>query len=450
MTSSLDRLQSFTQTLLRNAGDHGATEADAVAIEGQSISLEVRDGQLEHAERAEGIEIGLRVIIGGRQAMVSAADTSVRTLEEMAARAVAMAREAPVDDYVGLADPDQLAQPPFTDLELCDIGPEPEPSALQDLALRLDAAARSVKGVTQVQSAGASFGRRRMWISGTNGLEQGLNRSSHSLSAVAITGEGLGMERDWASESRIWADDLPPAEEVGVLAGQRTVARAGARRPPTGAFPILYDERVAGGLISHLLAATNGAAIARGASWLRNAMGEAVLPAGLSVTEDPLIPRMPLSRHFDVEGLRTGPRQIVADGVLRTWTLDLATARKLGLQSTASAVRGTSSPPQPGFSNIALTQGDATPEALIAQMGRGLLVTSMLGASVNATTGDYSRGASGFWVENGRIAWPVNECTIAGNLREMLMRITPANDARRWTGQRVPSLLVEGMTVAGA
>jgi PmbA protein len=212
---------------------------------------------------------------------------------------------------------------------------------------------------------------------------------------------------------------------------------------------VLFDERIASGLIGHLLAAVNGAAIVRGASWLRDALGQQVLPSGLSILEDPHRPRIAGSRPFDAEGLATRPRLIVDQGVLTGWTLDLASARKLGMSSTASAGRGVTSPPSPGTANIALTQGTATRDDLIRGMGRGLLVTSLIGASINPTTGDYSRGASGFWVEGGQITHAVNECTIAGNLRDMLMRITPANDARAHLSHVVPSLLVEGLTLAG-
>jgi len=444
-------LARLTEALLSAARQAGATEADALAVSGASLSVEVRGGALEHAERADGVEIGLRVIIGGRQACVSASERSERTIREMAERAVAMAREAPVDDNVGLADPSQIITGhDAAALQLDDGAPAPEPQALLDIALRAEAAALAVDGISMAESASASSMHRRMWLAGTNGLSAGYDRSSHGISAVAITGEGLGMERDWAGEGRVWAEDLPTPEEIGRLAGERTVARRGARKPPTGAFPILYDERVAGTLISHLLSAVNGSAVARGSSWLRNDMGQPVLPPGFDLVENPRQPRYAASRPFDAEGLATAPRMIVAGGVLQGWTLDLATARKLGMESTGNAMRGTSSPPSPGITNVALTAGDASRGQLIRDMGHGLVVTSMLGASINATTGDYSRGAAGFWVENGQIAYPVNECTIAGNLREMLMRITAANDLPDWRSLRVPSLLVEGMTVAGS
>ncbi len=443
-------LQGVTEALIAAARRQGATEADAIALHGEAVSVDVRAGGLEQAERAEGTEIGLRVLVGGRQASVSASDISDTVIAEMAARAVAMAREAPVDDTLGLAGPDQLARDRDAGaLQLVDRAAAPEPAALQELALRLEAAALAVPGVSQVQAASASHSRRAMWLAASNGFSGGYERGSFGLSGVAISGEGLAMERDWAGEGRVWFADMPEPEEIGRLAGERAVARTGARKPKTGAFPVLYDERVASGLIGHLLAAVNGSAIARGSSWLRDAMDEQVLPAGISLREDPHRPRHSGSRPFDAEGLPTRPRMIVEDGVLKSWTLDLGTARKLGLESTASAVRGSASPPMPGISNIDLTPGAVSRDDLIAQMGTGLIVTSMLGASVNPTTGDYSRGALGFWVENGQIAGPVNEFTIAGNLRDMLLRITPADDAREWASHRVPSLLVEGLTIAG-
>lgn len=445
-----DQLRLLTERMLDAARRSGAAEADAVAIHGVASSVDVRAGRMERAERADGVEIGLRVMINGRQACVSASEHSDETIHEIAKRAVAMAREAPVDDAVGLAEPGDLAPPFCGDLELCDQAPEPAPDELRDMALRAEAAALDHPEITQVESAGASASRRWMWIAGSNGFSGGYGRSGYGLSTVAIAGEGLSMERDWAGESRAWQQDMPEPEDIGRLAATRAVARKGARKPPTGAYPVLYDERVAAGLIGHLLSATNGTAIARGASWLRNDLGQAVLPEGMSLHEDPHIRRYPSSRPFDAEGLPTRPRVIVENGILQGWTLDLATGRKLGMASTSSATRGMSSPPAPSVSNVVLTPGTASRDDLIRDMGRGLIVTSLLGSSVNATTGDYSRGAAGFWVENGQIAYAVNECTIAGNLRDMLMRMVAANDARDWRAHRVPSLLVEGLTVAGS
>ena len=444
------KLEQLTDAMLGAARAAGAEAADALAVEGQSIAIDVREGALEQAERSEGIDLGLRVLIGLRQACVSASDARAQTIEAMAERAVAMAREAPEDPHAGLADPGQLARDrDAAALELDDPAGEVAPERLEAEARAAEAAALAVAGVSQVSSASAAQGRQVMHLAATNGFSGGYARSSRMTSCVAITGEGTAMERDGYGESRIFGADMPDPAEIGRIAGERAVARAGARRPKTGAWPVIYDERIAAGLIGHLLAAVNGTAIARGASWLRDAMGEPVLPSGLTLTEDPHRPRIGGSRPFDAEGLATARRDIVKGGVLQGWVLDLATARKLGLDSTANAARSAAAPPSPSVSNIALTLGAQDLDGLMREMGTGFLVTSLMGASINPTTGDYSRGASGFWIENGEVAYPVNECTLAGNLREMLMRITPANDARAHRSQMVPSLLVEGLTIAG-
>ncbi|MDO9526011.1 MAG: TldD/PmbA family protein [Gemmobacter sp.] len=445
-----DTLARLTDVLLTAANRAGADAADAMAVNGTSVGIDVRGGRLEQADRSEGIDIGLRVMVGQRQACVSSSDISDSTIRAMAERAVAMAREAPEDPTVGLADPDQLARTwDLAALELDDPTPEPDAATLQEDARRAEAAAQGHAGISQVDQASASYTRRAFHLAASNGFQGGYARTSRGVSCVAITGTGTGMERDWAAESRTWQADVPSPESVGHLAAERTLARAGARKPPTGAYPVLYDERVASSLISHLLSAVNGSSVARGSSWLRDGLGQLVLPAGMVVTEDPLRPRIGGSRPFDAEGLASRARDIVADGVLTGWVLDLATGRKLGMASTANAARGPSSPPSPSTGNITLSQGTASRDDLIRDMGTGLLVTSLIGSSINPTTGDYSRGASGFWVERGQIAYAVNECTLAGNLRDMLLRITPANDAREHLSTRVPSLLVEGLTLAG-
>ena len=445
------RLPDITQALLDAARSAGADAADAMAVQDNSIHIDVREGKLEQAERSEGIDIGLRVFVGQRQANVSASDVKADTLRVMAERAVAMAREAPEDPHLGLADPDQLATSWDLDaLELCDPGDEPDPATLQADALAAEAAASAVAGVTQVQSASAAYGASEVHLAATNGFSGGYHRTSRSTSCVAISGTGTGMERDYDGDMRLFQADLRDPAEIGRIAGERAAERQGARKPRTGTYDVLFDERISSSLIGHVLAAINGGAIARGASWLRDAMGERILPEGLDLVEDPHRPRVTGSRPFDGEGLPTARRMIVEDGILQGWTLDLATARKLGLQSTGNAARSTSGPPSPSPWNIALTQGQASREDLIRGMGTGLLVTSMIGSTINPTTGDYSRGASGFWIEGGEIAYPVNECTIAGNLRDMMGRIVPANDAQAHLSRVVPSLLIEGMTLAGA
>ena len=301
-----------------------------------------------------------------------------------------------------------------------------------------------------MQSSAAGYSARNIFLAATNGFAGGYRRTDRGLSCVAISGTGAEMERDYDGDSRLFQADLRSPEDIGASAAERACARAGARKPPTGRFPVLFDERISASLIGHLLVAANGASVARGASWLRDALDENILPAALSLREEPHRKRASGSRPFDAEGLATKPRNIIEDGRLTGWTLDLATARKLGARSTANAARGTSSGPSPTTWNVTLTQGRQTREDLIRDMGTGLIVTSLIGSTINPTTGDYSRGASGLWVENGQITHPVNECTIAGNLREMLGQIIPANDARPYVSRIVPSLLIPGMTLAGS
>jgi PmbA protein len=446
-----ENLQNLTESLLAAARKEGAEAADAIAVTGTSISIDVRAGALEQAERSEGVDIGLRVLIGKKQACVSASDVRSDTIQTIAERAVAMARLSPDDSYIGLADASQLATDrDCTKLEMFDATDEPSAAELEDHARRAEQAALEYDGISQVQTASAGYGRRQVHFAASNGFEGGYERSDRALSCVSIAGEGASMERDYFGDSRIFQADLLTPEEIGARAAEHTLARIGARKPQTGSFPVLFDERISSTLLGHLLGAVNGSAIARGSSWLRDALGTQILPNTLSVIEDPHRKRTSGSRLFDAEGLPTQRRSIVENGVLQDWTMDLATARQLGRNSTANAARGVSSPPSPAPTNVSLTQGAQTRDALIKEMGTGLLVTSLIGASINPTTGDYSRGASGFWVENGALAYPVNECTIAGNLRQMLLSLVPANDARTHLSRVVPSLLVDGMTIAGA
>ena len=443
-------LEELTHALLLGAKKAGANDADAMAVKGTALSIDVRNGVLEQAERSEGVDIGLRVFVGQRQACVSSSDTSQSTIDAICERAIAMAKEAPEDPYAGLPDPASLSDVRGADgLELFDPTPEPDPADLQNDAMHAEAAALEHAGISQVQSASGGYSAREIHISATNGFTGGYQRTDRATSCVAIAGTGAGMERDYDGDSRIFQADLRAAADIGRSAAERALARIGATKPPTGNYPVLFDERISSSLIGHLLAAINGASIARGSSWLRDALGSQVLPEHLSVIEDPHRTRIPGSRLFDAEGLATQKRAIVENGMLTGWTLDQANARKLGMASTANAARGTSAPPTPSNWNIELTQGAQSGDALLRDMGTGLLVTSMIGSTINATTGDYSRGAAGFWIENGEISHPVNECTIAGNLRDMLLRMTPANDARTHLSRVVPSLLVEGMTLAG-
>ncbi len=434
--------------LIELAQRAGADAADVLVIRDTSLNVGVADGALEEIERAESREFGLRVLIGKRQACVSSSDPRPQSLGTVVERAVAIAEAAPDDPWCGLADPAQIASSgDVPDLDLTDTGEPPAPEALEEAARTGEAAAAAVPGITQVEQSHASWSYDALTLAASNGFSGAYDRTRWGVGVSAIAGHGLGRERDYASESRRYLSDLPDVDGIGRLAGERAVERLDPKRPPKGAYPVLFDQRVASSLISHLISALNGTSVARGASWLRESLGTHVLPEGLDVTEDPLIPRGPASRPFDAEGLAARKRHIVEDGILSGWTLDCATARQLGLSSTANARRGTGGPPSPGVTNVYLSAGQRSRQELISDMGKGLIVTSMIGASINPTTGSYSRGASGFWVENGAPAYPVNEITIAGSLPEFMRSIIPANDADPNRAISVPSLLVEGITI---
>ncbi|SLN67054.1 peptidase PmbA [Roseivivax jejudonensis] len=443
-------LSALTHALLDAAGRAGADAADAIGTARRAVGVDVRAGALEEAERAETTEIGLRVFLGRRSAVVSGSDLREESLTAMAERAVAMARVAPEDPHAGLADPAALARDwDAGALDLVDPAPEPDPAELEDAARRAEAAALAVDGISRTDSASASWTSGQVHLAASNGFSGGYARTVASRGCTAIAGEGTGMERDHDADSRAHATDLRSPEEIGAEAAARTLARMNPRRPRTGAYPVVFHERIAASLIGHLMAAASGSAVARGASWLRGRLGEPVLPDGLSLIEDPHRPRALASRPFDAEGLPTQARAVVEAGILKSYTLDLASARKLDLEPTANAARGISSGPGPSAWNLELTQGDLDLDAMLAEMGTGLLVTAMIGATINPNTGDYSRGASGIWIENGVPAYPVSGVTVAGSLPDMLRRITPANDARPWLSRVVPSLRVEGLTLAG-
>ena len=444
------QLLEITSQLLSAARTAGASDADAIVLRNNSTTINVRGGTLEHAERSENLAVGLRVLVGKRQACVSASDTSPSTISKLSERAVATAKEAPTDRYCGIPNSDQITRTWNIDaLELADPSEEPPQTDLQDDALSCEAAATDIKEVSQVESASSSYATTEIYLAATNGFSGGYRRTNRSTSCIAISGTGTKMEKDYDSDSRVFQCDLRNPTEIGQNAGERAVARIGATKPLTGNFPILFDERVSNSIIRHFLSAINGQSIAVGASWLRDSMHKTVLPDKLSINEDPHRPRAFSSRPFDAEGLPTSRRTIVKNGTLCSWTLDYATAKRLDLTSTSNASRNIASPPMPSNWNIELTSGKLSQSELLRDMGTGLLVTSLIGATINPITGNYSRGASGFWVTNGTISHPVNECTIAGNLPDMLQRIIPANDARKYLSVVVPSLLIEGMTIAG-
>jgi len=439
---------ALLEGLVTKAKAAGADAADAVSLDSVSVSVGWRLGKLERLERSEGGDLGLRVLLGKRQALVSSSDRSTAALDELVERAVAMARTVPEDPYAGLADPAELATS-FPELDNCD-AEEPTAEHLLDMCRRAEDAARAVSGVTNSEGADAGWGRSAVAFVGSNGFSHAYAVTSSSLSASVLAGEGAtGMERDYDYASAVHLADLRAPEDIGHEAGRRAVRRLGARKVKSCQVPVVFDPRVSRGLLGSLSGAINGAGVARGTSFLKDSLGKRICAPGIRVIDDPHRVRGLRSRPCDGEGVATRKLALVEDGVLNSWLLDCRSARQLGMKSTGHATRGTASPPSPSASNLYLEPGEITVAEMIGDIPSGFYVTDLFGQGVNMVTGDYSRGAAGFWIEGGEIAFPVSEITVAGNLRDMLLNLTPANDLVFRTGVDCPTLRVDGLTIAG-
>jgi PmbA protein len=439
-------LTDRAERLVKAALAAGADAADAVAVRSLSLSLELRDGNVEESESAEGDDLGLRVLVGRRQAVVSTNDVA-NAGAELAQRAVAMAKAAPEDKYAGLADTGLLAHA-FPDLDLIDRA-LPTVAQLEQRARAAEEAGLAVAGVAKSGGASASAGIGGMVLVTSTGFRGAYLGSSHGLSMTAIAGQGTGMERDYDYSSVRHAADLDSPEKIGRTAGERAIARLNPRKVATRKVPVVFDPRIAGSLVSHLASAANGASVARKTSFLREKMGEKIFADGIRIVDDPLRKRGLRSHPFDGEGVAGKKLALVEDGVLSSWILDCATARELGLATTGHASRGVSSVPSPAPSNLHLEAGKMSPEELIADIKDGFYVTDLIGMGVNMVTGDYSRGASGFWIENGQRTYAVSEVTIAGHLFDIFRTLTPANDLVFRYGTNAPTVRLEGLTVAG-
>ena len=442
-----DQARDRAQAIVARATAAGADAADAVFAADASLDVSVRLGALEEVGRSESGELGLRVFVGRRSASVSTSDLSDAAAGVLVERAVAMAREAPEDPYAGLAPVERLLHGEAPRLDLADRA-EPTPEELRDLAMAAEDAGRSVPGVTNSEGGGASAARGVWALATSTGFAGGYETTTYGLSASVLAGEGGAMQRDYAYHSARLRRALDTPEAIGRQAGERAVARVNPGKPASGPMPVVFDPRVGSSLVGHLVGAIGGAAIARRTSFLLDALGTAVLPAGLSLCDDPHRPHGLRSRPFDGEGLPVSPTAIVEDGVLQTWLLDSASARQLGLEPTGHAARGIAGAPGVAVSNLYLGGGHMPVETLLEEVGEGVYVTELIGQGVNGVTGDYSRGAAGFRIEGGRIGAPIAEFTIAGNLRDMLRNITAANDLVFRYGTNVPTLRVDGMTVA--
>jgi PmbA protein len=445
--SKVDSKRELLGNLLDRAKASGADSADALFVESISLSVARRLGNPENLERSESADLGLRAFVGKRQAIVSSSDTSDSALDELVTRVVAMAKSVPEDPYCGLADRDQLATD-IPDLDMCD-DLEPDANVMEGWAQEAEDAARAVEGVSNSEGAEAGWGKYSVALASTNGFSQSYSRSGFSLSASVLAGSGTEMERDYDYSSAVYASDLTAPREIGRSAGEKAVRRLNPRKVETGQVPVVYDPRVSRSIIGHLAGAVSGTAVARGTTFLKDSLEKEIFSTSVNIIDDPLRKRGLRSKPFDGEGLATRPLNIIDKGRLTTWVLDLRSARQLGMQSTGHASRGTSGPPSPSMSNLYLEAGAQGPKELIKNITSGFYITELIGFGVNQVTGDYSRGASGFWIENGELTFPVSEVTVAGKLVDMFANITPASDLEFRYGTDAPTLLIEGMTVAG-
>lgn len=441
--SQIDLLQG----LIEKAKRQGATAADAVFIDSRSISAAQRFGKPEAVERSEEHDLGLRVLVGQRQAVVSTTDLKPDALDALVERVVAMAKVTPEDEYAGLADPGDIAKA-YPTIDMSD-PTEPPAERLVERATVAEEAALAVKGVTNSEGGEAGWSASRIVLVASNGFFGSYQRSSHSVSAVVLAGEGQNMQRDYDYTHTVYEADLEAAAEIGKRAGERAVRRLNPRRPGSATIPVVYDPRSSRSLVGHVASALNGSSVARGTSFLKGAMGTAIFAKGINIIDDPHRDRGMRSKPFDAEGLALERRAIIEDGHVRTWFLDQATARQLGLKSTGHAARSAGGTPGPSPTNLYLEAGDVSPEEMIADIVSGIYVNELMGMSVNMVTGDYSRGAGGFWIENGEITYPVSDVTVAGNLKDMYAALIPANDLEIKHGTDAPTVRIDGMTVAG-
>lgn len=447
MSDTLDSalLLNRAEELIDLARTAGADQADAVVVRGRSRSVSVRLGKVENTESSEGDDFSLRVFVGKRVASVSA--NPGFDLKVLAERAVAMAKASPEDPYACLADEDRLAES-YPDLDLFD-ATEVSTEQLTDAALAMEEAALAVSGVSNSSGASTSAGMGGMVLVTSHGFSGSYMGTRFGRSVSVIAGEGTGMERDYDYDSRLFFADLDAPDKLGRVAGERAVARLNPRQVPTAQnVTVVFDPRVARGFVGHIAGAINGASVARKTSFLRDRMGQQVLKSGLTLTDDPLVVRGSASRPFDGEGVTGQKLAMIEDGFLNHWFLSTSTGRELGLATNGRGSRSGTSV-SPTSTNLALEPGTLSREDLIGGIANGFYVTELIGQGVNMVTGEYSRGASGYWIENGQLTFAVSEVTLASNLKQMFMALTPASDIDRKYGHASPTLAIEGMTLAG-
>ena len=437
--------------LIDTAIANGATSADCVLSRSRGVSITRRLGKDENIQRYEDFDTGLRVFVGNKISSVSTNENSEQALREVAKRAVEMAKIAPEDEYSFIASKELLQNFPIQEGIFIDSYDSVEPSVdlIRDRASEVEDIALSVKGITNSDGADSSWGEGETLLMTSNGFFGSSKKSNHSVSVVVIAEKNGKMERDYDYSSKVYGEDLKDGEKIGREAAKKTLARIGAKKPVTGQYPVIFDPRVSRSMASHFASALNGSSIARKTSFLKDSLSHKIANESVTLIDDPFLKRGLGSRLFDAEGLGTSKHVLIKDGVLENWLLDLSSARQLNILPTANAKRGISGPPAPGTTNLILLPGEASPESIISSISNGFYVTDMIGSSVSMVTGDYSRGASGFWIKNGELSTPITEATIAGNLKDMFMTLKPANDLDFSHSINCPTMLIDGMTIAG-
>lgn len=443
-----EEAQDRADALISQARKSGADAADAIYVCDASTQVQMRLGQLEDVERSEGEEIGLRVFAGKRSATVSSSDMDPDILSGLVGRALDMAREAPEDQYAGLAPEDLIAKTQLTAID-GDDGAEPEPAKLREMALQAEDAARAVEGVTNSEGGGASAGRSIVALATSHGFSGAYSTSGYGISASVIAGTGDGMERDYAYHSTRHFEDLDSPADIGEKAGKRAVSRLNPVEFDSGAMPVVFDPRISSSLLGHFAGAISGSSIARKTSFLLDALDTQIFDSSINIIDCPHRKRGLRSKAFDGEGLPTAKTKLIDNGRLTQWIMESASARQLGLQPTGHASRGVGGAPGVSVTNLHMSNGAVSREDLIGDIKLGVLVTELIGQGVNPVTGDYSRGAGGFLIVDGEIGAPVSEITIAGNLKDIFASLIPANDLTYRHAVNTPTLRTDSMTVAG-
>ena len=433
--------------LIKKSKKSGADSVDVVYIENTNIDVGCRLKKIEKLERSESNDIGLRFIKNKKQVIVSSNDLSKKNLEELIYKASKMVGAIPRDPYCSIAKKKDLIKK-IPNLEIFD-SKEPTIKSLKDKVIEAENAGLNVKGVTNSEGAEIGWNKSKIYLFNSNGLNVSYQSSSYDIYAVLIAGRGTLMEREYEFASSIFEKDLIKTSLVGKKAGELAVKKINPKKIKTSKIPVIFSPRVANSFLKHLSSAINGNSITRGTSFLKKKLNKKIFSSNINIIDNPLKKRGLQSKPFDGEGLETKKTQIIKNGELKTWFLDLATAHQLRLKSTAHASRNISSPPTPSPTNLYFEPSNISPKSLIGNIKKGVYLTELMGSSVNLTNGDYSRGGSGFWIDKGEITYPINGITIADNLNEMFKKIILANDLEFKHGLNSPTMLIEDMIVAG-